>query len=98
MIQPRSLSLATRRFALTLFAVCALPFAAHAQSATATLRGTVEDQNKGLVPGARVKAINLATGLERDTETNESGSFTIPLLPPSTYTVRVERDGFVTIE
>lgn len=98
MIQPRNSLLTIRRLVLMLFALCAFPFAVHAQSATATLSGTVEDQNKGLVPGARVKAINLATGLERDTETNESGSFSIPLLPPSSYTVRVERDGFVTIE
>ena len=71
---------------------------ASAQSATATLSGTVEDQNQAVVPGARVKVINLSTGLERDAATNDSGSFTILLLQPSTYTVRVERDGFVTIE
>lgn len=76
---------------------CLLPIA-FGQSATATLSGTVEDQNRAVVPGAKVKAINLGTGLERETLTNDSGDFTIPLLPPSTYTVRVERDGFATVE
>src|ERR1043166_61683 len=83
---------------LAFLALCALPLAVNAQAATATLSGTVEDQNKGLVPGAKVKVINLSTGLERDAVTNDSGAFTIPLLPPSSYTVRVQRDGFVTIE
>lgn len=72
--------------------------ASFAQSATATLSGTVEDQNKAVVPGAKVKAINLSTGLERDTTTNDSGEFSIPLLPPSTYILRVERGGFATVE
>ena len=90
-------SLAAR--CLLLFSFFLFPFAfASAQSATATLNGTVEDQNKAVVAGAKVKAINLGTGLERDTVTNDSGNFILPLLPPSTYTVRVERDGFVTIE
>ncbi|HKR59763.1 MAG TPA: TonB-dependent receptor [Pyrinomonadaceae bacterium] len=82
-----------------LFAFLLFPFAfASAQNATATLSGTVEDQNRAVVPGATVKVINLGTGLERETTTNDSGDFTIPLLPPSTYTVRVERDGFATVE
>ena len=80
-----------------LSAFCLLP-TAFGQSATATLSGTVEDPNGAMVAGAKVKVVNLNTGLERDTTTNDSGVFTIVLLPPSTYTVRVERDGFVTIE
>ncbi|HLA10821.1 MAG TPA: carboxypeptidase regulatory-like domain-containing protein [Pyrinomonadaceae bacterium] len=71
---------------------------AFGQSATATLSGTVEDQNSAVVPGAKVKIINLATGLEREVTTNDSGSFTVPLLPPSAYTVRVERENFAPVE
>ena len=95
----RSLPLAvlTSLACFLLSAFCLLP-TAFGQSAAATLSGTVEDQNGAVVVGAKVKVVNLNTGLERDAMTNESGTFTIPLLPPSTYTVRVERDGFVTIE
>jgi hypothetical protein len=82
---------------LLLTAHCSL-LTCRAQSTTATLSGTVEDQNKAVVPSARVRVINLGTGLEREALTNDSGDFTIPLLPPSTYTVRVERDGFATVE
>lgn len=85
--------------ALLLFALCALPFAgARAQSATATLSGTVQDQNGAVIPGASVVVLNKATGLQREVTTNDDGSFTVPLLPPSTYTVTVRREGFGPVE
>lgn len=68
------------------------------QSATATLSGTVVDANGAVVPGASVRLINSATGLQRETKTNDSGDFTAPLLHPSTYTLRVERQGFAPAE
>src|SRR5260370_42568500 len=68
--------------------------AGFAQSSTATLSGTVEDQNGAIVPGAAVTLVNRATGLQRETMTNDQGSFTIPLLQPSTYSVTVRREGF----
>src|SRR6266511_2116313 len=84
---------------LLLFALCALPFAsAHAQSATATLSGTVEDQNSAVIPGVSITVQNTGTSFERQASTNESGSFTISLLPPGTYTVVARRDGFTPVE
>src|SRR5260370_403973 len=68
-----------------LLALTALPFAASAQSATATLSGTVEDQNGAVVPGATVTVKNPNTGLNRQTTTNDAGYFTVPLLSPGTY-------------
>ncbi|HKZ77309.1 MAG TPA: TonB-dependent receptor [Pyrinomonadaceae bacterium] len=67
---------------------------AFAQSATATLSGTVEDEKGGVIPGASVTVENVATNLRRQTSTSSEGYFTVPLLPPSTYTVRVEGHGF----
>jgi len=90
----RSLPLAV----LTLFALCALPYAAHAQSSAANLSGTVVDQNGAIVPGANVTVSNAGTGLQRQIITNDAGYFAVPLLPPSTYTVRVERQGFAPLE
>ncbi len=81
-----------------LFALCALPFAAYAQSATATLGGTVEDTNGALIPGCAITVTNTATAMQRRTVTSDSGQFTVPLLPPGTYTVRAERDGFAPVE
>jgi hypothetical protein len=88
----RLVSKATR-FVL-LFALSALPFAARAQTATATLSGTIVDQNGAIVPGVRITVLNEATSLRRETSTNESGSFTVPLLPPGRYTLTGMHDGF----
>src|SRR5437870_8183377 len=78
---------------LLLTAFCLLP-SAFAQSSTATLSGTVTDPNNAVVPGAHVTATNNGTGLKREATTSGSGAFTIPLLPPSTYTVLVENQRF----
>src|SRR5712691_2346737 len=82
-------------FVLLLTSFCLLP-SAHGQSASATLFGTVEDQNGAVVPGATVTAENKATGLKRQATTNGEGYFTIPLLPPGTYTLTTQQDGFTT--
>lgn len=98
------------RYPLSLTARCCfiavvLLLAAHcslltvgAQSASATLSGTVTDANNAVVPGAHVTATNSATGLKREATTSGSGTFTIPLLPPSTYSVLVENQGFTPAE
>src|SRR5216684_8209769 len=67
---------------------------AFSQSATATLSGTVVDANGAVVPGAEVKIMNPSTGLQRQTTTNEQGSYTFPPLMPGSYTVTAQREGF----
>lgn len=84
-------------FASCLF-VLFLSMAAAAQSSTATLSGTVEDENGAIIPGAKVTITRPETGLESTVVTNNSGSFTIPLLPPGEYTVHVEREGFTRVQ
>jgi len=83
---------------LLLSAFLASQVGAFAQSATATLSGTVTDPNNAVVPGAHVTATNTGTGLKREATTGGSGTFTIPLLPPSTYTVLIENQGFTPAE
>jgi hypothetical protein len=78
-----------------LFAVA--PFA-YAQSATATLSGTVVDPQNASVTGATVKTVNTATNLERKATTNSEGFFLLPLLPPGNYTLNVEQAGFASID
>ena len=87
------------RQCLILFVLCTMPLAvARGQSATATLSGTVEDQNGAVIPSASVAAINVGTALQRDTTTDSGGNYTFPLLPPGTYIVRVQAQGFATVE
>ena len=96
MIHRRPLLFALR--SLVLLALCALPFAvAHGQSTTATLSGTVTDQNGAVVPAVEITVENIGTALKRQTTTNDEGNFTVPLLPPSTYSVTAQRTGFTPV-
>ncbi len=70
----------------------------HAQSATATLSGTVRDQNGLLISGANVAVISTSQGFQRTTATNDEGSFLVQSLPPGSYTVKVEHTGFAPAE
>ena len=101
MIRQRSLSSSARLVLpavfLLLTAHCSL-LTAVGQSSSATLSGTVADQNGAVVPGATVTAENKATGLKRQAITNGEGQFTIPLLPPSTYTVTAQAQGFSPVQ
>ena len=81
-----------------LIAFCLLLTAAYGQSSTATLSGTVQDEHGAVIPDAAVTMHNRATSLKRTATTNDSGSFSIPLLPPGEYTVLVEREGFTRVQ
>lgn len=65
-----------------------------AQGRTATLSGSVLDGAGGAVPGAVVTVEDLATGLERTTETDSLGGYRIPLLDPGAYRIEARSDGF----
>ncbi len=66
--------------------------------ATGSFSGTVTDKAGAVITGATVNVISQSTGLARDTKTDDSGHFLIPLLPVSDYTIRVESQGFQTSE
>jgi hypothetical protein len=69
---------------------------AQAEVGGATLNGTVTDPTGAAVPNARVTAINTATGLTRETQTNEVGLYSLPRLPAGGYDLGVEAAGFKT--
>src|SRR5262249_3741083 len=60
------------------------------------LTGNVVDQTNAVLPGVTVTATNTATNAVRITTTDGQGRFTIPALPPGTYTVTCELTGFTT--
>jgi len=49
------------------------------------------------VAGATVRAFNAGTGYERSVASDESGRYTIPLLPPGEYVVFVEAPGLAAM-
>jgi len=69
-----------------------------AQTTSATLTGTVFDASGGVVVNATVSLKNEASGDLRATTSNGEGYFTFAAVPPGTYSVIVEKDGFSTWE
>lgn len=69
----------------------------HAQTFQGGLRGAVKDA-QGVIPGATVTLTNEATGVTRETVTNESGEYSFPALDPGTYSVRASVTGFKNFE
>jgi hypothetical protein len=84
-------------WAVACAALLAVPFAAHAQSASGVLEGKVIDEKGEAVPGATITATNAATGVERTTTSESDGSFRFGALPAATYNVKIELAGFATV-
>ena len=67
-----------------------------AQTFRGTILGTVTDPSGAVVSEAKVTVRNVATGLERTTQTSADGSYAVPELPIGTYTVSIAQSGFRT--
>jgi hypothetical protein len=60
----------------------------------AVLTGNVFDPQGAVVAGAKVTAINVATNVPNDTQTNGAGLYRFPTLPVGNYKMVVEAAGF----
>ncbi|MGB7029762.1 MAG: carboxypeptidase-like regulatory domain-containing protein [Candidatus Acidiferrum sp.] len=86
---------------LFVFVICA--FAASLSpalygQANGSFSGTVLDKSGSAISGATVTATSQSTGASRQATTDEAGHYLIPLLPVTIYTLRVEFQGFQTVE
>ncbi|HYL14480.1 MAG TPA: TonB-dependent receptor, partial [Terriglobales bacterium] len=61
---------------------------------TATLRGTIYDPQRLLINGAKITISNPSTGFSKTVSTAADGEYRFPLLPPGTYQVEAEAQGF----
>ncbi len=82
---------------LCLAAAILVALPALAQIPTATLRGQVSNEKKGL-PGVTVSVTSPNLQGTRTTVTNGSGAYILPLLPPGDYTLKYELQGFQPLE
>jgi iron complex outermembrane receptor protein len=58
------------------------------------IRGTVQDQSGGIVPGAAITVTNIRTGAMARVTTDSNGSFAVARLQPGEYRVHAELLGF----
>lgn len=65
-----------------------------AQSTTASISGTVSDEQQAVVPSASVTVRNTDTGLSRTNQTDSEGRFNFVNLPIGAYEVTVEAANF----
>ena len=64
------------------------------QAVNATLLGSVTDSSGAAVANAKVTIAETNTGISHTSQTNDSGNYVFPDLPPGTYAVTAEQSGF----
>ena len=69
-----------------------------AQTYQGRILGTVTDVNGAAVKGVKVIITNVETGASRTLESNESGDYVAPNLPPGLYSIVAESSGFKKVE
>ncbi|HET8548969.1 MAG TPA: carboxypeptidase-like regulatory domain-containing protein, partial [Bryobacteraceae bacterium] len=77
--------------------LCLNAVACFAQAVSGTILGSVHDASGAVVARAPVTITNNDTGLTRTVQTDDSGDYTAPSLPPGSYTVAVQMEGFKRI-
>jgi hypothetical protein len=89
-------------FVLSLLAlvltVISLSSPGYAQLTRGSIAGTVLDNSGAAIAGAKVTITNNDTNISRVATTNEVGFYRVPALEPGVYSVRIEREGFDSIE
>ena len=68
-----------------------------AQTDKAQLTGILTDPSKAPIADADVMLTNSATSAQRSTKTNSDGYYTLLLLEPGSYTLRIQKTGFETM-
>ena len=82
------------RVIVALVVVLGFAGTSRAQTATGQITGIVSDSTGAVMAKVKVTVSNQNTGLQRETLTNDQGTFTVPLLPVGIYLVTAEQTGF----
>jgi len=80
-----------------LLAALTLPRAGRAQVLYGSLTGNVSDASGAAIPGAKIEATNVGTGIATQGVTDTRGVFLINELLPGAYRVTISAQGFATV-
>src|SRR4030081_2726957 len=69
----------------------------NAQVLYGTLTGNITDSTGAALPGARIEASNIATGLKKEVTTDDRGAYLFNDLQPGTYNVTISATSFGTL-
>src|SRR3984957_19680724 len=70
--------------------------ATFSQVTGATLSGTIVDPSGSVIAGAQISVRNTATGISKDSQSDDAGYYSAPNLAPGTYEIKVSATGFNT--
>jgi hypothetical protein len=90
--------LSFRCLAIVILALISLGTIANAQTITGSISGAVTDSSGGMIPGATVTLTSDKTGQARGSTTDSEGRFNFAALQPGSYALKVERQGFQTLD
>src|SRR5690348_5847041 len=74
------------------------PGALRAQDVTAGISGLVKDASGGVIPGAKITAINTGTQARFDSTADEAGAYRFRALPVGLYNLVADVQGFKRFE
>src|ERR1051325_10772282 len=83
---------------ISLLALLIVCVSVSAQSITGSVSGTVKDGSGAVVPGAAITLTHDKTAEARTLTSDSEGRFTFAALQPGSYSLRIERQGFQTLE
>lgn len=86
------------RFALILCSLACLFSPLLYGQATGSFSGTVTDNSGAVVAGAKVTVIAQATNASRESKTDDTGHYLVPLLGVGDFAIKVEATGFKASE
>jgi len=67
---------------------------ANAQVVTGSMLGTITDSSGAVIPSAKVTVTDLGTNVSRVFTTDASGTYSVTSIPPGSYKVSAEKEGF----
>jgi hypothetical protein len=74
------------------------PARVHAQTTSASVSGSIQDSQAGVLPGVTVTLTSRTQGNVLTAVTDEGGRFVFPIVRPDTYSLKVTLQGFKTLE